>query len=108
MEKIDLLKEGIGMTGETMKSGKRSPTPAVNGRELYRRIFIRLRTPAEVLTCSPIEDGRDFADRVSIIEQWFNAHIRGSGNFILTFDAMQVTDEEADKMMCATEKGDEK
>mgnify|MGYP001787292072 CR=1 FL=1 len=98
MKKIDPLKEGIGITGDTMKSGGYAPDAECGGRKLYRRIFIRLRTPAETLTCSPIEDGEDFARRASIIEQWFNTHIRGGGNFLLTFEAVQVSDDEADEM----------
>lgn len=90
--KIDPVKYGIGMPG---LDG--SPKSTINGRETYRRIFIRLRTPAETLTCSPIRDGNDFAQRASIIENWFNSIVR-KGNYILTFEALQVTDEEADQI----------
>ncbi len=62
-EKIDPVKEGIGLSG----CGS-VPSAFVNGREKYARIFIRLITPAETLTCRPIQDGADFAQRVSIIE----------------------------------------
>lgn len=96
-EKIDPEKEGIGMTGDTMRNGKCSLHAMLGGKELYRRIFIRLNTPQETLTCSPIEDGKDFAQRASIIENWFNSVIR-KGNYILTFSALQITDEEADKI----------
>lgn len=78
-------------------AGLDGPSAYIDGKEKYRRIFIRLRTPYETLTCSPIEDGADFARRASIIENWFNSIVR-KGNFVLTFDAMQVTDEEADRM----------
>ena len=74
-----------------------APSAFIKDKELYRRIFIRLRTPHETLTCSPIRDGADFAARASIIENWFNSIIR-KGNYILTFEAVQVTDEEADQM----------
>lgn len=96
-QKIDPEKEGIGITGDTMRNGKASPHAMLNGKELYRRIFIRLRTPQEVLTCSPIQDGEDFARRASIIENWFNSVIR-KGNYLLTFQAVQLTDEEADRL----------
>lgn len=96
--KIDPAKYGIGMTG---LGG--TPKCTINGRETYRRIFIRLRTPAETLTCSPIKDGKDFAARASIIENWFNSFVR-KGNYILTFEALQVTDEEADRIECNTEE----
>lgn len=86
--KIDPVKYGIGMLGE-----KGSPKALIDGREPYRRIFIRLRTPQETLACSPIRDGADFASRASIIENWLR-----KGNFILTFEALQVTDEQADEM----------
>ena len=82
-------------------AGLDGPSAYIDGKEKYRRIFIRLRTPYETLTCtltcSPIEDGADFARRASIIENWFNSIVR-KGNFVLTFDAVQVTDEEADRM----------
>lgn len=68
IEKINPEVEGIGRTGETMRNGKASPHAKVGGMNLYSRIFIRLRTPHDVLTCSPIRDGHDFAQRASIIE----------------------------------------
>ena len=90
-KKIDPAEAGISMAGLD------GPSAYIDGKEKYRRIFIRLRTPYETLTCSPIEDGADFARRASIIENWFNSIVR-KGNFVLTFDAMQVTDEEADRL----------
>ncbi len=92
-ERIDPAAEGLGYTGD-----KASPNPLVKGRERFRRIFIRLRTPQETLTCRPISDSADFAQRVSIIENWFESVVR-KGNYILTFEALQVSDEEAEKMM---------
>lgn len=91
-EKIDPVAEGIGAAGH-----KSSPKALVNGRRKYTRIFIRLRTPAETLTCRPIEDGRDFANRVSIIENWFNSVMR-KPNMVLTFEAMELTEEQAREM----------
>ena len=96
-EKIDPARAGIGMTG---LNG--APSAFINGKEKYRRFFIRLRTPAEMLTCSPITNGADFASRVAIIEGWFDSMVR-KGNYLLTFEARQVTDEEAD----AIEQGKE-
>lgn len=96
-DRIDPAAEGIGCPEE-----KSSPAATVSGRKVYRRIFIRLRTPQETLTCTPIQDGADFAQRASIIENWFNSIVR-TGNFILTFEARQISDEEADNM----EKGGE-
>jgi hypothetical protein len=93
--KIDPEKYGIGMTG---MNG--SPSASINGKELYRRIFIRLRTPQEVLTCTPIENSSDFARRTAIIESWFDSVIR-KGNYILTFSAEQVSDEEAAALLDA-------
>ena len=91
-ERIDPAAEGIGYTGD-----RSSPHPTVGGRELFKRIFIRLKTPYETLTCRPISDSADFAQRVSIIENWFESVVR-KGNYILTFEALQVSDEEAEKM----------
>lgn len=79
-------------------AGLDGPSAYIDGKEKYRRIFIRLRTPYETLTCSPIEDGADFARRASIIENWFNSIVR-KGNFVLTFDAVQITDEDANTML---------
>lgn len=89
-EKIDPAECGIGYSGE-----KGSPHTFIRGRETYKRLFIRLRTPEETLTCSPVRDGRDFAQRAAIIEGWFDNVMR-RGNFVLTFEAMQISDEEAD------------
>lgn len=91
-DRIDPAAEGLGYSGD-----KKSPNPVLDGRELYRRIFIRLRTPYETLTCRPIEDGKDFASRVSIIENWFNSIVR-KGNYVLTFEVEQVTDEQANEI----------
>lgn len=91
-EKIDPVAERLG--GSEYKS---SPIPKINGENKYRRIFIQLRTPYETLTCRPIEDASDFANRVSIIENWFNSIVRG-GNYVLTFEALQITDEQADEL----------
>ena len=93
-EKIDPARYGIGYTGD-----KGTPHGLVNGRKVYRRLFVRLRTPQETLTCSPIKDGADFAQRVSIIENWFNSVVRGSRNIVLDFCAYEVSDEEAESMM---------
>lgn len=90
-KKIDPAEAGISMAGLD------GPSAYIDGKEKYRRIFIRLRTSYETLTCSPIEDGADFARRASIIENWFNSIVR-KGNFVLTFDAVQVTEEEADRI----------
>ncbi len=96
-EKIDPVKEGIGCTGEY-----RSPTATLRGKKKFHRIFVRLRTPKETLTCRPIEDGADFARRVSIIENWFNS-VMHKGNMVLTFEAMEITEEQADEMLKGTD-----
>ena len=90
-KKIDPAEAGIS------QAGLDGPSAYINGKEKYRRIFIRLRTPEETLTCSPIDGGKDFAQRASIIENWFNSIIR-KGNYVLTFYAEQVTDEVAEQI----------
>lgn len=92
-ERIDPVAEGIGYTGD-----KSSPHASINERAVFKRIFIRLRTPYETLTCRPISNSTDFAQRVSIIENWFESVVR-KGNYILTFEALQISDKEAEKMM---------
>lgn len=91
-EKIDPVKHGIGCTNQD-----ETPNARINGKTMYRRIFIRLRTPYETLTCRPIKDGEDFARRCSIIENWYKGVTR-EGNIVLEFTAYQVSDEEADEM----------
>lgn len=93
-EKIDPVRHGIGMTGD-----KGTPNALIDGKKKYCRLFVRLRTPQETLTCSPIKDGADFAQRVSIIENWFNSVVRGSRNIVLDFCAYEVSNEEAESMM---------
>lgn len=88
-ERIDIEAEGIGYTNEYA-----SPNALVKGKPKYKRIFVRLKTPEETLTCRAITDGKDFAQRVAIIESWFDSVVR-KGNYVLTFEAVQVTDEEA-------------
>lgn len=91
-DKIDLEAEGIGYTNQYD-----SPNATVNGKKVYKRIFVRLKTPYETLTCNPIKDGRDFSSRVAIIESWFDSVIR-KGNYVLTFEAMQITEEQAEEI----------
>lgn len=88
-DKINPAIEGIGCSGVGD-----IPSAAIDGKEKYARIFIRLRTPAETLTCSPIRDAKDFATRVSVIENWFNSVMR-KPNMILTFEALELTEEDA-------------
>ena len=87
-ERIDIKAEGIGCTGE-----KGSPDAVVDGRTVYKRIFIRLRRPDEVLTFRPITDGEDFARRVAVIEQWYNNVEKEYDDWLLTFEAVPMTPE---------------
>lgn len=89
---IDPEEEGMGCAGAG------TPNPIIGNREVYDRIFIRLKTPAETLMCKPIENSEDFARRVSIIENWYRNIVR-KGNFILEFSAVQITDEEVKDLM---------
>lgn len=91
-DKIDVEAEGLGYANQYS-----SPDATVNGKRVYKRIFVRLLTPYETLTCNPIKDGKDFANRVAIIESWFDSVIC-KGNYVLTFEAMQITDDEADEI----------
>lgn len=91
-DRIDPEKENIGAAGVG-----NHPSVTVGGKKKYSRIFIRLKTPAETLTCTPIRDGADFAQRASIIENWFNSVMR-KPNMILTFEAVEITEQEAREM----------
>lgn len=88
-EKINPVAEWIGCAG----SGS-APSAVVNGRKKYDRIFIRLRTPEEILTFSPIKDGADFARRAAALEKWFNTFVRDR-DVVLSFEVL--TPEEAEK-----------
>lgn len=99
-EKIDGIAEGLGYTGD-----KASPSAKINGREVYKRIFIWLRTPEEVLTHRPITDGEDFAKRAAIIEDWYNNHCTGH-NIMLLFEALEISDEDATAIMNETDNNE--
>lgn len=88
-ERIDVIAEGLSYTGD-----KASPNARIGGRDLYKRIFIRLRTPEEVLTHTPIKDGSDFARRAAVLEQWFGSHVAGK-NVMLLFEAIELSEEDA-------------
>lgn len=63
-EKIDPVRHGIGCKGH-----RSAPKARINGKEVYKRIFIRLRDPESIMTFKPIKDGDDFARRAARIEQ---------------------------------------
>ena len=81
-EKINPVAEGIGCAG----SGS-APSAVVNGRKKYSRVFIRLRTPEEILTYRPFEDGADFARRAAALEKWFNTFVRDR-DVVLNFEVL--------------------
>lgn len=75
-DRIDPVVEGIGCTED-----KSSPAARVNGRTLYRRIFIRLRTPQEHLHArlsrtAPILPGVRRSSRTGF-SRWY-AHVISS------------------------------
>lgn len=65
-EKIDVEAEGIGMTGD-----KASPSAFVNGRELYKRIFIRRKRPEEIIAELDIHDEERLHNQIYAICKWF-------------------------------------
>lgn len=65
-EKIDVEAEGIGMTGD-----KASPSAFVNGRELYKRIFIRRKRPEEILAELDIRDEERLHSQIYALCKWF-------------------------------------
>lgn len=91
-DRIDPEAEGISAAG----CGG-APSVVVNGKEKYSRLFVRLKTPAETLTCRPIRDEADFAQRVAIIENWFRVRCRNR-NVMLSFEALEMTNEDADSL----------
>lgn len=98
-DRIDVEAEGISAAGVG-----NAPSAVVNGKEKYSRVFVRFKTPAETLTCRPIRDEADFARRVAIIENWFRVRYRKQ-NFMLTFEALELTDEDAN--LLEEQTGDE-
>lgn len=89
-ERIDPVAEGIGCSGD-----KGSPSVFLNGKEKYKRLFIRFRTPTEILTYRPIEDGEDFARRVQAVAQWYDRFVKDQ-NVELLFEARPIGDSEAE------------
>ena len=65
-EKIDVEAEGIGMTGD-----KASPSAFVNGRELYKRIFIRRKRPEEIIAELDIRDEERLHSQIYALCKWF-------------------------------------
>lgn len=65
-ERIDAEAEGIGYTGD-----KASPSVIVNGREVYKRIFIRRKKPEEILTELDIRDEERLHRQIYALCKWF-------------------------------------
>lgn len=65
-ERIDAEAEGIGYTGD-----KASPSAIVNGREVYKRIFIRRKKPEEILTELDIRDEERLHRQIYALCKWF-------------------------------------
>lgn len=64
----------------------------VNGKAKYARLFIRFRTPEETLSFKPVKDGEDFAQRLGIIADWYDAHVKDK-NVLLKFEVMQCNND---------------
>ena len=65
-ERIDAAAEGIGYTGD-----KASPSAIVNGREVYKRIFIRRKKPEEILAELDIRDEERLHRQIYALCKWF-------------------------------------
>lgn len=65
-ERIDAEAEGIGYTGD-----KASPSAIVNGREVYKRIFIRRKRPEEILAELDIRDEERLHNQIYALCKWF-------------------------------------
>lgn len=89
-ERIDPVAEGIGCSRD-----KGSPSAFLHGKEKYKRLFIRFRTPTEILTYRPIEDGEDFAQRVRVIARWYDRFVKDQ-DVELLFEARPIGDSEAE------------
>ena len=79
-----------------MSKNRNSRHALINGKAKYARLFIRFRTPEETLTYKPIEDGEDFAQRLSVIADWYDNFVKDK-NVLLKFEVMECN-EEGDEM----------
>lgn len=66
-ERIDAEAEGIGYTGD-----KASPSAVVNGREVYKRIFIRRKRPEEIVADLDIRDEERLRLQIYALCKWFH------------------------------------
>lgn len=65
-EKIDVEAEGLGYSGD-----KASPSAIINGRKVYKRIFIRRKTPDEILAGLDIRDEERLHNQIYALCKWF-------------------------------------
>lgn len=65
-EKIDVEAEGLGYTGD-----KASPSAIVNGREVYKRIFIRRKKPDEILSELDFSNEVRLHNQIYALCKWF-------------------------------------
>lgn len=65
-EKIDPVAEGIGYTGD-----KSSPSALVNGKEIFKRIFIRRKTPDRIWQDLDFSDPEKLRIGISVLVEWF-------------------------------------
>ena len=65
-EKIDVEAEDIGYTGD-----KASPSAIVNGREAYKRIFVRRKKPEEILSELDFKDEERMCRQIYALCKWF-------------------------------------
>lgn len=65
-ERINAEAEGLGYTGD-----KASPSAIVNGREVYKRIFIRRKRPEDILSELDIRDEERLHNQIYALCKWF-------------------------------------
>lgn len=65
-EKIDAVAEGLGYSGD-----KASPHTIINGKETYKRIFVRRKRPEEILSELDMRNEKRLHNQIHALCKWF-------------------------------------
>lgn len=69
-------------------------SPMLEGKHLYKRVFIRRKTPEEILE-GPIRNDADLENKIRALAAWFR-DFAPTHNFVIEIGIREVTDAEAD------------
>lgn len=88
-DKIDAEAEGIGCSGQ-----HKSPDCIVNGKKKYARIFIRRRTPAEILSRLNVSEPEVLQRQIECVVAYIIDFSKSSADFELRFECVPLLPEE--------------